>query len=170
MSDPVSVAGTAVGVVSLGLFLCQGVTEYLQALECRKEDIESTSRQVDCLQSALNVIKLVLPKLSSDSQNAKQVVERCLHLCEDDMKRLAKRLDELKDGSNSDSLNQKLRLQARKLAYPFKQGSLRRLEDSVVKINAILSTALQAVELFVTLDFFSFVQLYLWHLSVNICG
>ena len=160
MSDPVSVAGTAVGVVSLGLVLCHEVTEYLQALKCRKEDIESTSRHVDCLQSALNVINGALPKLSPDHQNAGRVVERCLHLCEDEMKRLSNRLNELKDQSHPDSFDQKLRLQARKLAYPFKQGSLRRLEDSVMKINEILSTALQAAGLFVTLDSFSFVYPY----------
>ncbi|KAF7511002.1 hypothetical protein GJ744_005548 [Endocarpon pusillum] len=147
MSDPVSVAGTAVGIVSLGLVLCHGLTEYLQALKCRKEDIESISRQVDCLQSALNVISFALPKLSSDHQNAGHAVERCLYLCKDEMKQLSDRLSELKDQSHSDSFNQKLRLQARKLVYPFKQGSLRRLEDSVMKINQILSTALQAAGL-----------------------
>ncbi|ERF73404.1 hypothetical protein EPUS_08547 [Endocarpon pusillum Z07020] len=57
------------------------------------------------------------------------------------------RLEVLKHQSHSDSFDQKLRLQARKLAYPFKQGSLRRLEDSVLKINEILSTALQAAGL-----------------------
>lgn len=139
-------------------------------MECRKEDIESTSRQVDCLQSALNIINFALPKLSSDHQNAGHVVERCLHLCEEEMKRLSDKLNELKDQSYSDSFNQKLRLQAQKLAYPFKQGSLRRLEDSVVKINRILSTALQAVGLFVTLDFFSFISPYPWHVSAQICG
>jgi hypothetical protein len=146
------------------------VTEYLQALECRKEDIESTFRHVDCLQSALNVIKVALPKLSSDHQNARAVVEGCVQSCKDEMKRLGERLNDLKDQTHSDSLNQKLRLQARKLAYPFKQGSLRRLEDSVIKINHILSTALQAVALFVTLDFLSLVHPYPWHVSAHICG
>ncbi len=170
MSDPVSLAGTAVGVVSLGLILCQGLTDYLQALECRKEDIESTSRQVDCLRSALNVINVALPNLPSDHQNAGHVVEECLHLCEEEIKRLSDKLNELKDQSHSDSFNQKLRLQAQKLAYPFKRGSLRRLEDSVVKINRILSTALQAIGLFVTLDFYSFIYPYQWHVSAEICG
>lgn len=147
MSDPVSLAGTALGVVSLGLILCQGLTDYLQALECRKADIESTSRQVDCLQSALNVINVALAKFSPDHQNAGHVVEGCLHLCEEEIKRLSDKLNEFKDQSHFNSFNKKLQLQAQKLAYPFKQGNLRRLEDSVVKINRILLTALQAMGL-----------------------
>jgi hypothetical protein len=73
MADPVSIAGTAIGVVSLGLSLCQGLTQYLQALRCRREDIDSTSCQIDCLQSAFVVIKDALANLSSDHQSARDV-------------------------------------------------------------------------------------------------
>jgi hypothetical protein len=157
MADPVSAAGTAIGVVSLGLSLCQGLTYYLHALRCRRVEIESTSRQVDCLRSAFVVIKEALPKLSSDHQSAREVIERCLLSCEDEIKRLAETLNELKkDQPTSASLNQKLQVQAGKLSYPFNQRNLRRLEDSVQKVKSILSTALQATELFVTLLSFSF--------------
>jgi hypothetical protein len=84
--------------------------------------------------------------------NTGDVVERYLHSCEYEIKRLGEILHELKeDKSPSDSFNHKLQVQAGKLSYPFKQRNLCRLEDSVQKLNSILSTALQATELFVTL-------------------
>jgi hypothetical protein len=151
MADPVSVTGTVVGVVSLGLTLCQGLTEYVQALKCRRGDIESISRQIDILRSAFVVIKAALPKLSSDHQNAGEVVKKSLRSCEDELMRLSLSLEEFRqDQSSSGSFNQQLRQKAQKLSYPFKQGNLRRLENSIQKLNDILSTALQATELFVT--------------------
>lgn len=46
MSDPLSVAGTAVGIASLGIQVCQGLIKYLQAVNDRNEEIKDAVRDV----------------------------------------------------------------------------------------------------------------------------
>ena len=87
-ADPLSVAGTAVGIVSLGLSLCQGLTDYLGALKCRKEDIQSATSQVEGLQAAFGAIQIALPKLSADSQASAAVVKHSLQSCEAELDKL----------------------------------------------------------------------------------
>jgi hypothetical protein len=129
MSDPISVTGTVIGIVSLGLSLCQGLVDYLGALKCRREEIESTYQQINGLQSSFSVIKAVLPKLRTDYQASGQVVRNHLRLCEDEIHRLTQLLDEFKHhDSPSGSLNMRVQFQAKKLLYPFRQGNIHRLE------------------------------------------
>ncbi|KAI6753980.1 hypothetical protein HG530_013156 [Fusarium avenaceum] len=46
MSDPLSVAGTAVGIVSLGIQVCQGLINYIQAAKGRKDEIQDSIQDV----------------------------------------------------------------------------------------------------------------------------
>lgn len=148
MSDPISVTGTVVGIVSLGLSLCQGLVDYLGALKCRREEIESAYQQINGLQNSFSVIKAVLPKLRTDYQASGQVVRNHLRLCEDEIKRLTQLLDEFKHhDSPSGSLGVRVQFQAKKLLYPFRQGNIHRLESGVQKLNGILLVALQSLQL-----------------------
>jgi hypothetical protein len=47
MADPLSIAGTVAGLVSLGLQVCGGITQYLDAIKCLAEELSSARRQVE---------------------------------------------------------------------------------------------------------------------------
>lgn len=48
------ILGTVVGVVSLGLQVCAGINTYLDGVQCRKEDLEHTTR---CCKSMETLLK-----------------------------------------------------------------------------------------------------------------
>jgi chromosome segregation ATPase len=146
--DPFSVTGSAVGIVSLGLTLCKGLTEYLGALKCRKEDIESASSQVESLRVAFAAIETALPKLTADSQGSVDAVRSCLQSCEAEISKFNDLLDDLKrETTSTNSVANKIRQQGQKLSYPFRQSNLHRIEEKVQSLNAILLTGLQAIVL-----------------------
>ncbi|CZS86058.1 unnamed protein product [Fusarium graminearum] len=64
MSDPLSVAGTAVGIASLGIQVCQGLIKYLQAVNDRNEEIKDAVRDVKQVLSLLDNLNNTLPNVS----------------------------------------------------------------------------------------------------------
>jgi hypothetical protein len=148
MAGPLSLAGTAPGFVSLGFTVCQGLMDYVDGLRCRKDDIESTLRHVNCLRETFAIIDSATSKLSHDHPAATAAVDRSLRLSEENLNRLSLVLDELrKEVLPSDNLNSKVAAQTRKFSYPFRRTNLRRLETSVHDLNGSLQTVLQALEL-----------------------
>jgi hypothetical protein len=63
MSDPLSVAGTAVGIVSLGLQVSQGIIKYMQAIKGRKNEIQDSIQEVQRVVSLLYRLNTVLPEV-----------------------------------------------------------------------------------------------------------
>ncbi|KAK1839830.1 hypothetical protein CCHR01_17543 [Colletotrichum chrysophilum] len=51
------VLGTVVGVVSLGLQVCSGLNVYINGLQCRREEIESTIRHQKSLETLIAQIE-----------------------------------------------------------------------------------------------------------------
>ncbi|KAF2809287.1 uncharacterized protein BDZ99DRAFT_520652 [Mytilinidion resinicola] len=148
MSDPISVAGTAIGVVSLGLSLCQNLVDYVEALQDRKNSIQSTLSRVECLRTTLDMVKDAVSHVSPNNQNVVDAVEKCLREGEAEMRRLDAFLKNLKcDYIVTDSKSKRVKSTVRKLLYPFKKGNIQKLENDVQTINVILATALQALEI-----------------------
>ncbi|KAF6795889.1 hypothetical protein CMUS01_15902 [Colletotrichum musicola] len=48
------ILGTVVGVVSLGLQVCSGLTTYLDGIQCQKDDVAATARHCQSMQTFLN--------------------------------------------------------------------------------------------------------------------
>ena len=148
MSDPLSITGTTVGIISLGLTVCQGLIDYVDGLRCRKDDIESTLRHINCLRETFVIIESAISNLSRDHSAATAAVDESLRLLEENLHRLWLVLNELrKEAFPSDNFNSKVAAQARKLSYPFRRTNLRRLETSVHDLNGTLQTVLQALDL-----------------------
>jgi hypothetical protein len=65
MSDPLSVAGTAVGIVSLGIQVCQGLINYIQAAKGRKEEIQDSIQQVQQVVLLIYSLNNILPEIDA---------------------------------------------------------------------------------------------------------
>ena len=75
------VAGSAVGVASLGIQICQALLSYYNAWRAYHSDVRSAYDSIDDLSRTLALLKDSLA--SGDLDEKKKVrVERCLHSCE----------------------------------------------------------------------------------------
>ncbi|MCJ1243971.1 hypothetical protein MMC30_001168 [Trapelia coarctata] len=117
MADPISVTGTTVGVVSLGITYLEDVSNRLQALR--------TILQAGSFPAA-----------------ARQQVESAVLLCTGDIGVLEKKLAKIRSTKLPVGLRDKLKAHLRRAQYPFKEKKLRKLKGSIEALQTNLGVAL----------------------------
>ena len=148
MADPLSVAGLTAGLVSLGLQVSGGITQYIDALDCREAEISSAKQLNDCLQKTLQFIEESLSDFRNDHHAATAVVQACLETCKANLKTLHNLLAELAGpGQTMTGRRSRIKSQGKKLLYPFSRPKLQQLETNLRNANATLQSALQALGL-----------------------
>ena len=146
MGDPFSVAGSAVGVISLAITTCQGVISYYNSWDIQDQSISDAKEKTERLRSSLSALEAVLPKISSSSAIAAEV-EKCMLSCREGTARLQKFLGKCRE--NAAPLNFRDRLQncRQRALFPFRQSSLDSLKEIVRDFEDNLGTALQVLQL-----------------------
>ncbi|ETS80502.1 hypothetical protein PFICI_08031 [Pestalotiopsis fici W106-1] len=148
MADPVGIVGTAVGIVSLGLQLYDGIATYFDALDGRKDDLASARAQLNSLRESLNTIQSALPSSSTTSTGA-GVVPPIVTECKNELDQLEVLLQELVGSSHPSN---KLKERIKTLKFPFRRDNLMKLEDRLHKTNSVFQTALSVLNLNKSLD------------------
>ncbi|PSN62549.1 hypothetical protein BS50DRAFT_638175 [Corynespora cassiicola Philippines] len=144
MTDPFSVAGTAVGITSLGIQVCQSLVRYYSQYRSFHDDIDAVVQRVEGLQSILNTVALVKNKIeSSDEPSAdlQAALMACLSAV-DSLKKMAEKCNETRTlGSTQDVA----RLVKKRLLWPFKKETLADTQKALDGLQANLLVALQAL-------------------------
>src|SRR3569623_2321547 len=65
MADPLSLAGTAVSVVSLGIQVFSGLYHYFRAVHGRSKELATVSQQIQHLVDAFQALKSIIPKIQA---------------------------------------------------------------------------------------------------------
>lgn len=145
MADPLSIAASAAGLVSLGFQVGGGITQYLDALNCRDADISSARQQNKALSDTLSVIEASLVQLRTDHHAATAAAKACLDSCRASLMALQGLV--AKVAGPGQATTSKIQGHGRKLLYPFKRPKLQQLEAKLGSTNAALQLALQALGL-----------------------
>ena len=151
MADPVSVAGSAVGVISLAITTCQGLISYYNSWETQDQNVNDAKGKMERLRSSLSALEEIMPKISSSSAIAEHV-ERCVLSCGEGTARLDQFLERCRKDLAPLSLKDKLRVFKQKAIFPFRESSLDRLREIVRDLEGDLGTALQVLQLYVALS------------------
>ena len=149
MADPLSVAGLAAGLVSLGLQVCGGLTQYLDALDSRDQDMVSVRQQTISLQNTLRAVEPSLAQLQPDHQAATATVCDCIAECKSELRALVTLVTDLSgcDHPPTAGCRDKLKSQGKKLLYPFSRPKVNQLETRLRNANGALQLALQTLGL-----------------------
>ncbi|KAI0186443.1 hypothetical protein EV127DRAFT_438992 [Xylaria flabelliformis] len=148
MADPLSVAGVVLGVVSLGLQVSSGLSDYLDAVRGRTEELNSVKQQAAEMKDLLLTIKDLFPQLENDWPAPTTLIKRHVKSCDTEISALYALLSELSQtASSSSGIRLKLAEQKKKLIYPFNRSHVSRLEKRLTKVNGALQMALQVTEL-----------------------
>jgi hypothetical protein len=83
-----AVAGSAVGIASLGIQVCQGLLSYYDAWRGYDSDVSSAYDSIDDLSRTLALLKGSLDSDELDEE-WKNRVKRCLHSCEESLAKLS---------------------------------------------------------------------------------
>ncbi|KAF2010112.1 hypothetical protein BU24DRAFT_496894 [Aaosphaeria arxii CBS 175.79] len=142
--DPFSVAGSAVGVTSLGLQICQALIVYYGKFRSFHDDVDAVVRRSESLGrnlKALESLKIRLGdgEVSSDLQKSMDTVALALRK----LNEYAKRCGEIKVPV---SQRDQARLVTKRLLWPFRHDTLLYLQDTLDRTQADLELALQIID------------------------
>ena len=139
-------AGSAVGIVSLGIQVCQGLLDYYDSWKSFRTDITSA---YDCVVDLYKTFALLRDNLNSsglDPARAGQVHKR-LDSCADILHKLQKKLGKLQTHPLPCGFRQKAWAGVQRSLYPLKESTLAKLREVASDLHGQLSLALQVLHL-----------------------
>jgi hypothetical protein len=139
------VAGTAVGIASLGIQVCQGLLSYYDAWKAYDPDINSTYSAITDLSKTLAILKTTLQQEVDEERVGR--VKTCVKDCEDALLELENKRQSLQKFSQPEGLRQRMRSGLQRSWYPFRKDTLDALKASVTDVQERLKLALQVLQL-----------------------
>ncbi|KAF4978381.1 hypothetical protein FZEAL_5222 [Fusarium zealandicum] len=150
MGDPLSVAGTAVGITSLGIQVCHGLLVYADAVRGREQDVADGKDEVESLLALFKSLDQTIDWLKKESpEKASSLLE---HLRQNKLKeRLGSLEKSLEDVGilvkSGDGLRAMTKNTYRAAVYPIKKSKIEGARKTVQTLLASLTAALQTVGL-----------------------
>ena len=142
------ILGTAVGVVSLGIQVCNGLVQYYSAYKDYDENVKTTVSQIEDLSNILTVLQSTLHARVPDPVQLK-IVEDSIASCSNGIGVLKKKLEKVKNVESPPTLREYLKSQARRMIYPFKESTLAKLRETVSELRQNLGLAIHTLQLYV---------------------
>jgi hypothetical protein len=147
MADPLSVAGTAVGIISLGIQVAQSLWDYYEAIENQHSDVAHTMQKLDHLLGILKHLQQQIDKRTfrSGEQDLLDDIESAIDQCGECIEELQEEASKFKR-QPADGFRAVARATARRIAYPLRQSTLQKLDEDIDEAVAQLSLALQLLQ------------------------
>lgn len=158
MGDPFSVAGSAVGVVSLGLQVCQGLASYIDKYKSADKEVKNCKCKVEGLNLILQELYDLLkgadgtdPPLSGKFKVALRMITDCESGIED----VKITLSNIQPDSSepSQGVFPKIKTASKRALYPFRRDALVGLLTVLETLQENLDTALALLQMYVTFLF-----------------
>ena len=148
MADPLSVAGSVVGIISLGIQVTTSLVKFYNSHKGRDSDINRTSEKLDGLLVILHSIETTLSgrKFHVDERSLIRSIEKSIKSCDEMIQELRHEFQKISKPS-SDGTRAAIKLAGRRVTYPFRQSTLQKLDEDIDELRANLSTALGVLQL-----------------------
>ena len=148
MTDPLSVAGSVVGVISLGIQVTTSLVTFYNSYKGRESDIIRITEKLDGLVVTLQSLETTLlgRKFHVDERSLIQSIETSIKSCDDTIQELRHECQKISEPS-SGGTRAAIKLAGRRVTYPFRQSTLQRLDEDIDDLRANLSTALDVLQL-----------------------
>ncbi|OBR16345.1 Ankyrin repeat-containing protein [Colletotrichum higginsianum IMI 349063] len=147
--------GTVVGVVSLGLQVCSGLNTYLDGVQGHREETESTRRRCNYMEALVKQIEDAQQHNSASfSGSGSPSLQPVLTGAQTELSSLRDYLNKVcaEASTPQTTIAQKIEGQKRKLLYPFRRDHLNRLGERLATANKALQTALNLVQIELSLE------------------
>jgi predicted nucleic acid-binding Zn-ribbon protein len=143
MSDPLSITGSAVGVISLGLYLCGEIARYAQNVQGQTDDMQYLATKATNIRSLLKNLRELIDETRSDLPDVAEDLESKvlgLQVYLDKLKRPIEKYEQ------AQAATKRVRIRARstlnKAIYHFKKEELFEVRDCLQSMEIDLTTAL----------------------------
>ncbi|UQC84865.1 uncharacterized protein CLUP02_10361 [Colletotrichum lupini] len=147
MADPLSTAGSVVGIISLGIQVVQSIYKYYSAAKDQHSDIGRTLRKLEDLQSLFERLNTHLSdrKFRSSEAALLQNIECTIQHCEESIDELEQEARKF-EKKPTDGARTAIKGAVRRLAYPFRESTLLKLHEDIDYLISQLSLALSLLQ------------------------
>ncbi|CAI7599445.1 unnamed protein product [Penicillium pancosmium] len=146
MSDPFSVAGSAVGVISLGLQVCGKIVNYTQAVRGQNDDIQNLASKAENIRCSLKQLRELIEETRDDSPDFASDLEVQAFGLKANVEKLRAKIEQYKPVA-TETFQDKARSTFKKVIYPLKKEALFEIGGCLDGMQATLRTALSIFEL-----------------------
>ncbi|KAF2490770.1 hypothetical protein BU16DRAFT_585146 [Lophium mytilinum] len=147
MGDPFSITGSAVGVISLGLQVCQGVITYYSNFRALGDDIATIIQKTESLNGLLQVLEAPLKKVECDTNPISAQVRLSVIACEAGLAKLDHAVTKYANDVPATTAKAKICLFGERALYPFKRETLKELSATLEGLHHHLDSAVQVLNL-----------------------
>ncbi|KAH0536219.1 hypothetical protein FGG08_006886, partial [Glutinoglossum americanum] len=147
MAEALGVAGSVVGIVSLGIQLTQGLLKYYESWEDQDNDISDMCASLDSLQRTLTILSKTIQPPARFGMSIKDSVEKNVNRTNGALEKLKGELRKVqgteppKPGARST-----MRRHVRRALYPFREETLSKIQRVVSEARSNLDLALQVLQ------------------------
>lgn len=144
--DPVSIASSAVGILSFGLTVCHGLLEYYHSWKDAEGDVAKMYLAIQGLAKTLVLVKSAIQHKKFNRSIVSQI-EESINSTEVGIISLNKKLDKLKINLPQDGWKEKSKVQFRRALFPFKESTLVKLKELSNEQRENLSLAINILQM-----------------------
>ncbi|KAI1109430.1 ankyrin repeat-containing domain protein [Nemania sp. NC0429] len=132
--------GTVVGIVSLGIQVCQGLLKYYDSWDGYEDDVRQAYQRIAELGKTFGFLEGILQSIPPGDLPTR--ASECLIACKDGLERLDKKLKKLHK-ENPIGIAQKTHSGIIRAVYPFRASTLEKLKEIVRDLTSHLKLSIQ---------------------------
>lgn len=148
MADPLSIVGSVAGVVSLGIQVTQSLVDFYNSYRYRDSELAGITGRLEGLAEILQTLEKALASRTfrADERNLVKSIETSVANCDEMVHELQDECQKLSKPSST-GLNAAVKVAGRRVAYPFRQSTLQKIDEDIGEIRANISCALDVLQL-----------------------
>ncbi|KAF5638141.1 hypothetical protein F25303_7778 [Fusarium sp. NRRL 25303] len=152
MAEAFGIAGSAFGTVSLGLQLFKEISQYLDDIHGRQEDLKQARTYANNLQLTITALHVAISNAPPSDPDTKSAMDSCEASCVTTVNELLAVVKKLRGPTPvPNSRRAKAKDLRAKLKYPFKKENMEKLEKHLFRTNISLQSTLQVLLLYAIL-------------------
>ena len=130
MSDPLSIAAGAAGLLSLGIQVTQSLVAFYASYKSQESTVRNTVEKLQSLETAFKCLEASLSKryFQANEQSLANSITQAIHSCDELIRELDEECKKLCASASHASI-------LRRVAYPFRQSMLQKFNEDIGEIR-----------------------------------
>ena len=148
MTDPLSVTGSAAGLISLGIQVTQSLVDFYDSYKALDSDLFAITQKLECLLEIFCSLEKAISdrNFQEDERELIKNIETSIKACDELIQELQDECKKL-NKTSSNGLEPAVRIAGRRAKYPFRKSTLQKLDEDIDEIRTNLSFALGVLQL-----------------------
>ena len=148
MADPLSIAGSAAGLVSLGIQVTQSLVNFYNSYKNLDSDLVGITQNLECLLEIFHSLENAISarKFHEADRHLIEKIEASIEACDDLIQELKDECEKLSKPSLR-GFKDAIKVAGRRATYPFRKSTLQKIDEDIDGISNKLSFALGILQL-----------------------